>query len=163
MREKLFTLSRKQRDDLERRYKQTAERRISERIQAILLLDAGHNREQVARILHLNPKTITRWLRIFVHHGIDTLCTLHSGGNDANLTPPEQAELIIWLDAGVRSTKEAIAWVETTFQVSYTESGMRKLLQRLGYRYKKPVPVPAKANPDHQLAWLDQYLEKKAS
>ncbi len=32
MREKLFTLSHKQRDDLERRYKQTSERRISERI-----------------------------------------------------------------------------------------------------------------------------------
>ena len=56
MREKLFTLTRSQRDDLKRRSKQTAERRISERLQAILLLDAGHNREQVARILHVNPK-----------------------------------------------------------------------------------------------------------
>ena len=78
MREQLFTLSHKQRDDLERRYKQTSERRISERIQAILLLDAGQNRQQVARILRVNPKTITRWVHIFVRSGIDTLCTLHS-------------------------------------------------------------------------------------
>lgn len=161
MREKLFSLSRTQRDDLERRYKQTAERRLSERIQAILLLDAGHNREQVARILHVNPKTITRWVRIFVRQGIDTLCTLQSGGNEPNLTPAEQQQLVAWLDAGVRSTKEAIAWVETTFQVSYTESGMCKLLQRLDYRYKKPVGVPANANLDAQRAWLEQYAEKK--
>jgi transposase len=163
MREKLFTLSHKQRDDLERRYKQTSERRISERIQAILLLDAGHNREQVARILRINPKTITRWIHIFVHSGIDTLCTLQSGGNEPNLTVAEQQHLIVWLDAGVRSTKEAIAWVETTFQVSYTESGMRKLLQRLDYRYKKPAPVPASAAPEAQQAWLAQYAEKKGS
>ena len=163
MREKLFTLSHKQRDDLGRRYKQTSERRISERIQAILLLDAGQNREQVARILRVNPKTITRWLQIFVRSGIDTLCTLQSGGNEPNLTAAEQQQLIVWLDAGVRSTKEAIAWVETTFQVSYTESGMCKLLQRLDYRYKKPAPIPASADPAAQQAWLAQYAEKKGS
>ena len=38
MREKLLSLTRSQRDDLKRRYTQTAERRISERLQAILRL-----------------------------------------------------------------------------------------------------------------------------
>jgi transposase len=163
MREKLFTLSRSQRDSLERRYKQTPERRISERIQAILLLDAGHNRDQVARIVHVNPKTITRWVQIFVRQGIDVLCTLQSGGNEANLTADQQAQLAVWLDADIRTTKEAIAWVDTTFAVSYTESGMRKLLQRMEYRYKQPVPVPAKADPHAQAAWLRSYAEKKGS
>ena len=69
----------------------------------------------------------------------------------------------VWLDAGVRSTKEAIAWVETTFQVSYTESGMRKLLLRLDYRYKQPAPVPDSADPQAQQVWLAAYREKKAS
>jgi transposase len=163
MREKLFTLTRSQRDDLERRYKQTAERRISERIQAILLLDAGHNRDAVARILHVNPKTITRWVHVFVEAGIDTLCTIQSGGNDPILTTPQQEQLVAWLDADVRSTKEAIAWVERTFAASYTESGMRKLLQRLDYRYKKPAQVPAKADPEAQAAWLTSYAEKRGS
>ncbi|MEI8164896.1 MAG: winged helix-turn-helix domain-containing protein [Chloroflexales bacterium] len=161
MREKRFTLTRSQRDDLERRDKQTPERRISERIQAILLLDAGHNREQVARILHVNAKTITRWVQIFVRSGMDILCTLQSGGNDSILTPTQQQQLTAWLDSTVRSTKEAIAWVEITFQVSYTESGMRKLLQRMGYRYKQPAPVPAKADPEAQAAWLTSYAEKR--
>jgi transposase len=163
MREKLFTLSHSQRDTLERRYKQTTERRISERIQAILLLDAGHNREQAARILHVNPKTITRWIHIYAKAGIDTLCTLHSGGNDAALTPAQQQQLSAWLDVQVRTTKEAIAWVEQTFQVSYTESGMCKLLQRLDYRYKKPAQIPAKADREAQTAWLASYTEKRGT
>jgi transposase len=99
-------------------------------------------------------------VQIFVRYGIDTLCTLHSGGNEAHLTLVEQQQLIVWLDAGVRTTKEAIAWVESTFHVSYTESGMYKLLQRLDYRYKKPAPVPASADPDAQQVWLEQYAEK---
>jgi len=84
MREKLFSLTRSQRDDLKRRYKQTAERRISERLQAILLLDAGHNREQVARILHVNPKTITRWVQRSATAGGDALCALPSGNVDSS-------------------------------------------------------------------------------
>lgn len=161
MREKLFTLTRQQRDDYERRYKQTDERRIAERIQSLLLLDAGHNREQVARILHVNEKTITRWIRIYVTHGIDGLCTLQSGGNDAARTPEQQAQLSTWLDADVRTTKEAITWVRTTFDVDYTESGMRKLLARLDDRYKQPAVVPAKADRAAQEAWLTDYTQKK--
>lgn len=161
MREKLFTLTRSQRDTLERRYKQTSERRIAERLQSILLLDAGHNREQTARILHVNPKTITRWVQLFVRVDLDRFCTLQSGGNEAALSDAQQLQLAVWLDEQVRSTKEAMAWVEKTFAVSYTESGMRKLLQRMDYRYKQPAVVPAKADPQAQAAWLMSYAEKR--
>ena len=41
MREKLFTLTRSQREDLWQRYKQTSDRRVAERLHAILLLDEG--------------------------------------------------------------------------------------------------------------------------
>ena len=41
MREKLFILRRTQREDLWRRFKQTDDRRIAERLHAILLLDSG--------------------------------------------------------------------------------------------------------------------------
>jgi transposase len=161
MRAKRFTLSRSQRDDLERRYKQTRERLLSDRIQAILLLDAGHNREQVARILRLNPKTITRWIDIYVEAGIDTLCTLPAGNTSAALTQDQQKQLRVWLDADVRTTKEAIDWVEQTFEVAYSESGMRKLLLRLNYRFKQPSVIPAKADTEAQTAWLEQFQEKR--
>ena len=62
MREKLFTLTRSQRDDLWRRYKQTTERRVAERLHAILLLDEGRSASDVSAILHLHPKTLKRWI-----------------------------------------------------------------------------------------------------
>jgi hypothetical protein len=51
MREKLFTLSRTQREDMWRRFTQTDEYRLAERLHAILLLDSGQNATAVADVL----------------------------------------------------------------------------------------------------------------
>ena len=69
MREKLFTLTRSQRDDLWRRYKQTTDRHVAERLHAILLLDEGRSAHEVGAILHLHPKTLKRWVKLFAAKG----------------------------------------------------------------------------------------------
>ena len=163
MREKLFTLTRKQRDDMGRRYKQTSERRIADRIQAILLLDGGRNAGEVAQILRISQKTIKRWVKVFATYGLDELCTLKYEGSEAPLTPEHLTRFEAWLDESIRTTKEAVAWVEAEFNYSYSESGMVKLLARMGYSYKKPAQVPSKADPVAQAAWVDRYLEKRGS
>ena len=76
MREKLFTLSRTQREDMWRRFKQTNYRRVAERLHAILLLDSGQNIEAVSGILHVHPKTLKRWVKAFASDGSDELESL---------------------------------------------------------------------------------------
>ena len=161
MRDRLFTITRKQRDEMRRRWKQTSERRIADRIQAILLLDGGRNAGEVAEILHVNPKTIKRWVKTFAQHGLDELCSLKYEGSTSVMTAEQLARLETWLGESVRTTKEAIAWVEAEFSFSYSESGMVKLLSRMGYSYKKPAVVPAKADAAAQAAWVERYLEKR--
>ena len=161
MREKLFTLTRSQRDDLWRRYKQTTERRVAERLHAILLLDEGRSASDVSAILHLHPKTLKRWVKLFAASGVEGLSTFNSVGNTSWLTEPQIQQFTAWLDERVRSTKEAIAWVEQQFGLDYTESGMLKLLKRLDYRYKQPAQIPSKADPDAQALWLKRYSAKR--
>lgn len=161
MREQQFTLSRSQREELWRRFKQTDDRRVAERLHAILLLDAGQNANSVSTILHIHPNTLKRWVKTFVAGGEDALTTLNYVGGDGNLTSNEQQQLISWLDAEVRSTAEAIAWVEAQFGVSYSDSGMVKLLKRLDYRFKQPDVLPAKADPKKQAEWVETYTEKR--
>jgi transposase len=161
MREKLFTLTRSQREDLWRRYKQTSDRRVAERLHAILLLDEGRSASAVSGILHLHRKTLKRWVGTFATSGVEALCAFHYVGNTTSLTDAQLQHFTIWLDERVRSTKEAIAWVEQQFGFDYTESGMLKLLKRLDYRYKKPAQVPSKADRDLQAAWLSSYVEKR--
>jgi transposase len=161
MREHLFTLTRSQRDELWRRYKQAEDRRVAERIHAILLLDEGRSAADVSAILHLHPKTLKRWIRTFAASGVEALCTFHYVGNTTSLNATQLQQFTAWLDDYIRSTKEAIAWVEEQFGFDYTESGMLKLLKRLGYRYKKPAQIPSKADRDGQVAWLESYTKKR--
>lgn len=70
---------------------------------------------------------------------------------------------MIWLDAEVRSTAEAVAWIEQQFSVSSTDSGMVKLLKRLNYRFKQPDILPSKAAPDKQAEWVETYRQKRGS
>jgi transposase len=161
MREKLFTLSRSQREEMWRRFKQTNDRRVAERLHAILLLDSGQNAEAVSRILHVHPKTLKRWVKAFASGGEAGLTSFNYVGGDGWLTDAQQQRFTTWLDASVRSTAEAIAWVEEQFGYDYSDSGMRKLLKRLDYRYRQPDVLPAKADPEAQAAWVKTYTAKR--
>jgi transposase len=161
MREKPFTLSHSQRDAMWRRFKQTDNRRIAERLHAILLLDAGQNAANVSSILQVHPNTLKRWIKLFVTGGEEALTTRNYAGGDGNLTAAELQKLTIWLDAEIRSTAEAIAWIEEHCGVSYSESGMVKLLKRLDYRFRQPDVLPAKADPIKQAAWVETYRQKR--
>ena len=77
------------------------------------------------------------------------------------MTDEQQQQFTAWRDADVRSTAEAIAWVEEQFGLDYSDSGMRKLLKRLDYRYKQPSVLPAKADPEAQAAWVETYTAKR--
>jgi transposase len=161
MREKLFTLSHTQSEAMWRRFKQTNDHRIAERLHAILLLDSGQNAESVSQILHIHPKTLKRWVKAFAAGGEAALTSFQYVGSEGWLSDEQQQQLTDWLDADVRSTAEAITWVEEHFSLSYSDSGMRKLLKRLDYRYKQPAVLPAKANPEAQAVWVATYTEKR--
>jgi transposase len=163
MREKLFTLSRTQREDMWRRFKQTDDRRVAERLHAILLLDSGQNAEAVSTILHVHPRTLKRWVKTFVAGGEAALTSFNYVGSEPWLSEEQQQQFTTWLDAEVRSTAEAITYVEQTFGLCYTDSGMRKLLARLDYRYKQPAVLPAKADPEAQAAWVETYTAKRGA
>jgi transposase len=163
MREKQFTLSRSQRDSMWRRFKQSDNRRVAERLHAILLLDGGQNAQSVCSILQIHPNTLKRWVKTFVTGGEEALTTLNYAGGDGNLTVAQQQQLVTWLDAEVRSTAEAVAWVEEQFGLSYTDSGMVKLLKRLDYRFKQPDILPSKADPKKQAEWVETYRQKRGS
>ncbi len=92
---------------------------------------------------------------------VSKLLTRSDGHPHSWLTPDEQQHLTTWLDADVRTTADACAWVLEQCGKDYTDSGMRQLLKRLGYRFKQPTRIPAKADPQAHAAWLARYAEKR--
>jgi transposase len=161
MRERLFTLSRSQREDMWRRFKHTDDRRVAERLHAILLLDSGQNAHAVSTILHIHPRTRKRWINTSATGDEEALTSFKYVGGDGWMTDEQVDQFTIWLDTDVRSTTEAIEWVEQQFELSYSDSGMRKLLKRFDYRFKQPSVLPAKADVEAQAAWVESYTVKK--
>ena len=154
MRAKRFTLSRSQRAEIWRRFKQTDDRRVAERLHAIVLLDAGQNAQSVSAILHLHPNTLKRWITTFVTGGEEPRTRFNDVGGAGNVRAAQQ-QFRTWRDAEVRSTAAAIAWVEEQFGVSSTDSGMVKRRKRLDDRFKQPDVLPSKADPEKQAAWVE--------
>ena len=52
------------------------------------------------------------------------------------------------------TTKEIIIHVQSEYSVEFSSSGMRDLLHRLGFTYKKPKVVPGKANFEDQMSFM---------
>jgi len=61
------------------------------------------------------------------------------------------------------SSKEIKAYIEKTFGIAYTTQGVKSILYRLGFSYKKPKHIPGKANREQQEEFLKQYEALKSN
>jgi transcriptional regulator with XRE-family HTH domain len=71
-----IVLTAEQRRHAERRRKATLDRRIYERLTAVLAVAAGRTQEDVARLLGIDPSRLNEWLLLFRGEGLEALCTL---------------------------------------------------------------------------------------
>ena len=73
---KPIQLDPQQRQELERRRHDTHDKRIYERLCAVLWVADGKTRFEVADLLGCSVRQLADWLRLFRNRGLDTLCTL---------------------------------------------------------------------------------------
>ena len=86
---KTIELSAKQRQDIEQRRRQAPDRRVYQRLCALLWIDQGQTRQQVADLLGVTSRQVGDWLRIFRNKGLDELCTLHYRGDPGHGCLPQ--------------------------------------------------------------------------
>jgi transposase len=135
---KTVTLNAKQRQEILERRRQTGERRIFQRLSALLWIDEGRTREEVAELLGVSSRQVGDWLRIYRNKGLDQLCTLHYRGDPGRLRPAQVQRLRQEIATGVFHNAEQVrAWIEEQFGVTYSTSGVKDLLHRIGASYHK--------------------------
>jgi hypothetical protein len=71
-----IVLSAEQRKAIDRRRKGTLDRRVYERLTAILAVATGYTPEEAARLLGADLGPLKEWLRVFCTEGIEALCNL---------------------------------------------------------------------------------------
>jgi transposase len=159
---KPIVLTPEQRREIERRCKATLDRRLYQRLTAVLAIAAGHTREAVAELLRVSLSQLGEWLRIFRNKGLDALCTLHYKGDAGNLTPGQVNQLKEKISTGCfRNTDQIRQWIEDTFHVRYSPSGVKGLLNRIGVSYHKVSGFLWKADPAEQHAFVQRIARHK--
>ena len=73
---KPIVLTAEQRKEVERRRRKTLDRRIYQRLTAVLTVAAGHPPGDVAQLLGVDLVQLSHWLRVFRDNGLEVLGTL---------------------------------------------------------------------------------------
>jgi transposase len=103
--------------------------------------------ERVAEVLFIDAETVREHRRLYETSGVAGLEQLNYEGSEPALSEAQLDALKTELDTHLYMTAKAVsAFVRCWFGVSYTPNAMTKLLKRLGFVYKKPKCVPAKAD-----------------
>jgi transposase len=160
---KPIILTPEQRKEIERRRKETLDRRIYQRLTAVLAVAAGNTREEVAELLGVSLTQLGEWLRIYRNRGLDALCTLHYKGDPGKLTPHQVEQLKAKVASGCfRNSDQIRDWLKKEFRAPYSCSGVKDLLKRIGVTYHKVTGFLWKADPDKQKEFVCKYEKQKA-
>lgn len=144
-----------ERDELKKSHRKERDGRVRDRIKAVLAYDDGYSYSEIARILLLDDETIRRHIDDYFSEN-----KLHprNGGSDSELNFTETKKLISHLEeVTYLHVKDICVYVKLTFDKIYSTSGMTKWLHRNKFCYKKPHPVPAKANAELQEKFVEKY------
>lgn len=152
-------LSDEQRTQLRVQHKKERDRRICDRIKAVLLYDKGWSCKQISEALLLSEDSIRQHIEDYQN---SNKLKPEGGGSVEKLSSNYSEKLKVHLENFTYLyVKDIVAYVQATWGVSYTVAGLRNWLRRNGFTYKKPSLVPGKANEQQQKEWILKYEELK--
>lgn len=142
-------------------HKKERDKRVCDRIKAVLAYDDGYTYTEIARLLLLDDETVRRHVEAYLSK---QKLKPENGGSASYLSEEEGSTL----KAHLRVTtylyvKDICYYVKVLFGKDYSISGMTKWLRSNKFCYKKPHGVPAKADAQKQAAFIEMYETLKAT
>jgi transposase len=160
-----FILTTEELSKLKLAHRAERNKRSAYRINAIILLGQGWKIIDVKNALLIDDETLRSYVEKYKTGGISALLDTHYSGRASLLNVSQKNTLCEELDGSIYlTTQSVIAFVEKTFGVIYTQSGMRDMLHSLGYAFKKPKLVPGNPNRDLQeefVSYYDNFMDCK--
>jgi transposase len=151
----MLFLTDQERTQLKVQHKRERDKRICDRIKAVLLSDEGWTPQQIAKVLLISDQAVREHVQEYRE---SNKLKPESGGSEEKLSEEQSKRLMAHLEEYTYLyVKDIVAYVETTFKIAYTVAGMRHWLKRHNFSYKKPALVPGKADKERQQQWLAEY------
>jgi len=128
------------------------------KINAVILLGAGWKLKQVKEALLLDDETLRCYVTKYREGGVKALIITNYQGSQSRLSEAQIEILFEELEANIHLTSSSVIdYVQSVFGITYSVGGMRDLLHRLGYEYKKPKLVPGNPDLEAQEIFVKQY------
>ena len=144
--------------DLRTRHRDEKDGRQRDKIKTILMLNDGYTYAEISNVNCFDNGTGRNYFTRFSDGGIENLLQDNYNGRKSFLTEEQIEELGKHLDENIYpNTKEISEYIEKTYGVIYSAEGLRDLLKRKEFKYKKTKHIPSKGNRDDQEKFLDGY------
>lgn len=140
------------------------EKKLADRIKAVLMLHNGFSYTQIETALLVDEISVRRYVVKFQTAGIEGLLEMNYTGGQSRLTSAQEQQLKDYFCLRTSPTiSGVVAHIAKTYGISYSIIGATKLMHRLGFVYKKPKIVPGKADREKQEQFLAVYHQVKDS
>lgn len=122
-------------EELRQRYEAERNAHRRARLRALWLLRQGHTIGEVVREVGVDYRTVQRWVAWYRANGLEDVLDRTPGhaapGRPLRLDPEAVQALRERAERGeFRTVWDAVAWVQETYGVTYTYTGMHALLHR---------------------------------
>ncbi len=155
---KNYHLSQKELNQLWLAHHTQSDKHTADRIKAVYLLGMGWTVEATATALLLSENSIRNYYEIYISDGLTELVKFHYRNNRSYLTEEQRKALEAHLEKVVYlRVEDIVKYVKKTFKLTYCRNGMRDLLHRLNFVYKKPKLIPAKTDVKAQHRFIEKY------
>nr|WP_200126571.1 IS630 family transposase [Salicibibacter cibarius] len=142
------------------------------RYQAIVMYLKGRTYKEIGEVIHCTEQTVCSYVRAYRKDGLEGLIPGQSPGRPRLLTDEQEQEvyqLIVEskpVDVGFPAEMNWTSfmlqdWIKHTFDVTYSDRGVRQLLYRLGFSYTKPTYTLKKADPAKQEVFKQDFETAK--
>jgi transposase len=147
-------LTSEQKNELEARHEANRDKRVCDRIKAVLLRSEGWSTPMIAQALRLHETTIIRHIDDYlVKHKLQP----ENGGSHSYLTQRQTEDVLAHLSMETyRYAYQIMDYIGTTHAIRSSISGLNKWLHQHGFSYKRPKGVPHKFCADKQALFIQR-------
>lgn len=155
-------LKRGEKEKLLLAHKGCKNKRHADRIKTILHLSEGEDYKTIAKWLLLDDSTIRDYFNRYQSGGLEALLNDDYAGSLSYLDSTQLKELEEHLRENMYLySKDIKHYIEKKYDVIYTLEGVRALLERLDFVYKKTKHLPGKGDLKKQRQFVKEYHKLK--
>lgn len=145
------------------KFQKTADLKLKERIQMVLLRDEGKTLFEIVDTTHRGKQAVVRWLMQYKTKKVKGLKSVYQGGNRRKLTTEQLKEIKCFLNKASKkdlqklTSKELRLHLKTKYKVEYRSAdSINQIFYKCGFSFRKPEQYYREASKKEKKEWLKE-------